>query len=54
MFRVCLGRAKEETSLKLLISWSFRPVRRVIKETIDILLNSCNSSYNNNNNNTKA
>lgn len=28
----------------------FQPVRRVIKETINILLNSCSGNYNNNNN----
>ena len=31
--------------------WLFQPVRRVIKETINILLNSYSGSYNNNNNN---
>jgi hypothetical protein len=38
-------------SLKLLISWLFRPVRRVIEETINTLLNSYSGSHNNNNNN---
>jgi hypothetical protein len=45
---IYLRRVKKEASLKLLITKSLWPMRRVIKETINTLLRDWSGSYNNN------